>query len=117
MEPGLSWPGSGANVGLVIGRRPLEGDLRTMVAREVRELRAKLRSCVLDDESEGVLGGEPGLVVGLRYVREGMPFYHRQIFVAARGRLLTFVASGPAADRDAIDTLFDSALAGFRFRE
>lgn len=112
----LSWPGTEKNLGLVIMRRPAPQGVDEAVASDVRDMRAKLKGCIIEQDEPAELGGERARVVALRYVREGVPFFHRQIAACVDGRLLTMIVAGPAELRGGLESIFDAAVSSFRFR-
>ena len=112
----LSWPGGEKNLGLVIMRRPAPQGLDAAVDADVKDMRAKLKGCVVEQDDPGELGAEPARLVALRYVRDGVVFIHRQIAACVDGKLLTMMVAGPAEHREGLETIFDAAVSSFRFR-
>ena len=113
----LSWRGGETNLGLIVMRRPAPNGLDAAIDADVRDMRAKLKACVIDVDEPSDLGGGPARLVAIRYVREGAPFFHRQLAACLDGRLLTLIVAGPAAQRDVLESILEEAASSFRFRD
>lgn len=113
----LSWPGGEKNLGLVVMRRPAPDGLDVAIDSDLRDMRAKLKGCVVEVDEPGELGGEPARVFALRYVRDGVPFFHRQIAACLHARIVIVMVAGATEQREALEALFATAAGTFRFRE
>ena len=56
-------------------------------------------------------------VFALRYVRDGVPFFHRQIAACLHARIVIVMVAGATEQREALEALFATAAGTFRFRE
>lgn len=108
----------GGNVILSISRDSLEGDFRTYVDRETRDLPSRYRGFKVErDDVIELQGGFVAARKAFRWNKEADVVYNQLAFVDVRPLLLLVTITAKARDRELADQLFDDVLRKFRIRE